>query len=295
MAFENTEKQRKQIYDCVCQSAKNLKKLAADVKDYLDQTTNPAAAIPAVDLLERLCLENNAGPKPYYMRAHRGKMRGLYLYFVHEGLITDDKPDNVFGKNQDRIFLALRELWDVKDANIANCRELIDGTYQFYACSEDYWDHVVIGALRIEFDSGAARVTELQKNTPTSKTGEVWSGYGFMRRSRVVLTMSASLFKTPKFYLLNPYYTEPLEAPAQNLKTNNNDHPPVRASHLVGGMIKLGKDTGFFLSGIYMLPDQDAFDKVRVIPESSLPSDLPPDVRAHIHRWRRRPDEWEEH
>jgi hypothetical protein len=50
-------------------------------------------------------------------------------------------------------------------------------------------------------------------------------------------------------------------------------------------MAKLGKNADLFVSGIHMIPDEKAFEKVQLIPSSALPPEFLPRIIKNISAW----------
>jgi len=201
------------------------------------------------------------------------KEKILRKFLKAQGVEYDDED-----RTKDNIFKALAVLWGIGEGHIKQIETRICGIYRFYALSEEFEDSIVAGAIEIK--SSSHRATELQKEHPDSRYSEGWTGYTFMRRSKVFLTMSAGgNFYTPKFYMLNPYFNTSLE------RDPACDPAIIR---LEGIMIKLGKkDAAIFTSGIHMVPDKDAFKKTEIIHLSSSPN-FPPSILHTVRGWGRR-------
>jgi hypothetical protein len=194
-------------------------------------------------------------------------------YLVNCGLLNDSKL--TFNRpGTDFVFMSLREFFGVNDKRLDQCKAEMPGAYQFFMKSEDWPNDVVIGALRFEIEpnTGAFAVTERQerhtgrsstspgaqpnidKRTPLSVV-ENWRGYCFPRQGRVVIILRSNIDRVPKFYIFHtPHYTE----------TNT-------VGDMQGIMIKLGtKGGGIFVSKVFLVRDEQAFNKCDVVPGSEI-------------------------
>jgi hypothetical protein len=198
---------------------------------------------------------------------HRDKVEILYRFLVHTNTLSDPTIRFHNRPGSDPVYQLIQHFFGVRERNIEFCKSFI-GSYRFFRRSEDFRNHVVIGAIKFDFNQ-AGDSFEVKEHQRINSSGavEYWEGYCFARRSHLIVMLKGQgdiLDNLPKFYILSP--------------------PHSNSTHLVIGttgiMFKIGRGGGVFQANVLMRRDDEAFTKCDVLPNDH--DDIPGDILAQI-------------
>lgn len=164
--------------------------------------TTRAAGRPEIsrDTIRRFLAEGADGSK----LISSDKLATIYSYLVAKKLIEGAGIELEMAG--DPIFVALRSFHDLTDERVNDAAKQLEGTYEFYASSENRAAHkskyIVRGAMKFAVDKATGALTaEEWQGWEHSEEVEYWTGFYFVRHGAVVIVLQSDK-KHPKYYIL---------------------------------------------------------------------------------------------
>lgn len=193
----------------------------------------------------------------------------IHVFLVSEGRIKDTAVK--FKKRGDtfQTFSKLCEMFGVSKASLEHSQKDYEGTFRFYANSEDIRDqetpYVVRGAMTFFHDYNnendltarevQKRYTQMEDEDRPRTEIERWMGYFFELNGMCVIASRRAGVRIPKMYVLRP----------SRYKFKSS-----LVTELEGRMLKVGPNGGGFSTHIVMFRDKDALAGCNLLPATKI-------------------------
>ena len=210
---------------------------------------------------------------PRFIDLEKGRVGDETVALLRERYLRDQAPvllreaiaarREVTSGQTSRLLPAAHAFFRVQPKKVDQDRDAILGEYTLYAYSEREFGKVCRGALCFYVDKGGdASVKELQELIPEGGQHiyqEKFDGNFFVREKELVVILRDKSRTIPKFYVLS----------ILSWKDMNE-----RFTVMEGGSLKIGEQKPVFSHNVYVVRDNAAFTKCRMLERTRVPSDI---------------------